>query len=260
MFPDASSRFLDMPSCRGWRASDVCRPMLGRSRAASQPAPRRRASSSPSIASMSQATTCGGSTGGPTAGRTGSIVKEFEADTNLRCCLVLDTSGSMDFGSDGTTKIEYARQARRGAWATWRSSRATRWACTAWPAGIVTQHPAAAQPGPPDDVFDVLEQARPAGRDPARAGAARTGRDDSPAGPDRHRLGPVRRAGGAPLAASSTCGSASTTWRSFTCSTRRSSTSISAGRCGSSTWKAARRSSPSRTRSPSGTTRRSAAT
>src|SRR5215467_7034143 len=25
-------------------------------------------------------------------------IKEFEADTNLRCCLVLDTSGSMGFG------------------------------------------------------------------------------------------------------------------------------------------------------------------
>src|SRR6201995_4622048 len=37
-------------------------------------------------------------------------VKEFEADTNLRCCLVLDTSGSMEFGSVGTTKIEYARK------------------------------------------------------------------------------------------------------------------------------------------------------
>src|SRR6266480_5064385 len=38
------------------------------------------------------------------------FVKEFEADTNLRCCLVLDTSGSMDFGSGGITKIEYARR------------------------------------------------------------------------------------------------------------------------------------------------------
>jgi uncharacterized protein (DUF58 family) len=37
-------------------------------------------------------------------------VKEFEADTNLRCCFVLDTSGSMDFGSAGVTKIEYARK------------------------------------------------------------------------------------------------------------------------------------------------------
>src|SRR5436309_12420980 len=38
------------------------------------------------------------------------FVKEFEADTNLRCCLVVDTSGSMDYGSAGTTKIEYARR------------------------------------------------------------------------------------------------------------------------------------------------------
>ena len=37
-------------------------------------------------------------------------VKEFEADTNLRCCIVLDTSGSMDFGSAGITKLEYARR------------------------------------------------------------------------------------------------------------------------------------------------------
>src|SRR5262249_31571722 len=37
-------------------------------------------------------------------------VKEFEADTNLRCCLVLDVSGSMDFGTGGLTKIDYARR------------------------------------------------------------------------------------------------------------------------------------------------------
>src|SRR5438045_6318911 len=38
------------------------------------------------------------------------FVKEFEADTKLRCFLVLDTSGSMDFGSVGVTKMEYARR------------------------------------------------------------------------------------------------------------------------------------------------------
>ncbi|MEM8669244.1 MAG: DUF58 domain-containing protein [Planctomycetota bacterium] len=37
-------------------------------------------------------------------------VKEFEADTNLRMCLVVDTSGSMAFGSGEVTKIEYARR------------------------------------------------------------------------------------------------------------------------------------------------------
>jgi uncharacterized protein (DUF58 family) len=37
-------------------------------------------------------------------------VKEFEADTNLRMCLVLDTSGSMGFGSQELTKMDYARR------------------------------------------------------------------------------------------------------------------------------------------------------
>ncbi len=38
-------------------------------------------------------------------------VKEFEADTNLRCCVVLDTSGSMAYASKGQmTKIDYARR------------------------------------------------------------------------------------------------------------------------------------------------------
>ncbi|MGB0761486.1 MAG: DUF58 domain-containing protein, partial [Rubripirellula sp.] len=37
-------------------------------------------------------------------------VKEFEADTNLRLCLVVDTSGSMGFGSGDVSKIEYARR------------------------------------------------------------------------------------------------------------------------------------------------------
>lgn len=44
-----------------------------------------------------------------TYGRTDRYyVKEFEADTNLRLCLVVDTSGSMNFGSVGMTKLEYA--------------------------------------------------------------------------------------------------------------------------------------------------------
>lgn len=37
-------------------------------------------------------------------------VKEFEADTNLRLCLVVDTSGSMNFASGNVSKIEYARR------------------------------------------------------------------------------------------------------------------------------------------------------
>jgi uncharacterized protein (DUF58 family) len=37
-------------------------------------------------------------------------IKEFEADTNLRLCLVVDTSGSMGFGEVGLTKFDYARR------------------------------------------------------------------------------------------------------------------------------------------------------
>lgn len=37
-------------------------------------------------------------------------IKEFEADTNLRLCLLIDTSGSMSFGAAGATRLDYARR------------------------------------------------------------------------------------------------------------------------------------------------------
>ena len=42
-------------------------------------------------------------------------IKEYEADTNLRLCLIVDVSGSMNFGPDGsnepgTTKLDFARR------------------------------------------------------------------------------------------------------------------------------------------------------
>lgn len=37
-------------------------------------------------------------------------IKEFEADTNLRLCLLIDASGSMGFGPIGTTRLDYARR------------------------------------------------------------------------------------------------------------------------------------------------------
>jgi len=37
-------------------------------------------------------------------------IKEFEADTNLRLCLLIDTSGSMGFGPKGSTRFDYARR------------------------------------------------------------------------------------------------------------------------------------------------------
>jgi uncharacterized protein (DUF58 family) len=37
-------------------------------------------------------------------------IKEFEADTNLRLCLLIDTSGSMEYGPVGATRLDYARR------------------------------------------------------------------------------------------------------------------------------------------------------
>ena len=37
-------------------------------------------------------------------------IKEFEADTNLRLCLLFDTSGSMGFGPTGATRLDYAKK------------------------------------------------------------------------------------------------------------------------------------------------------
>src|ERR1700677_2036073 len=37
-------------------------------------------------------------------------IKEFEADTNLRICLLIDASGSMAFGPPGATKLDFARR------------------------------------------------------------------------------------------------------------------------------------------------------
>lgn len=37
-------------------------------------------------------------------------IKEFEADTNLRLCLVVDTSGSMNYANGGQSKLEFAKK------------------------------------------------------------------------------------------------------------------------------------------------------
>lgn len=46
-----------------------------------------------------------------TWGRTDRFyIKEFEADTNLRLCLIVDSSGSMAFGENAATKLDFARR------------------------------------------------------------------------------------------------------------------------------------------------------
>ncbi len=90
------------------------------------------------------------------------FVKEFEADTNLRCCLVLDTSGSMDFGTTGITKIEYARRlAGSIGYLAAQQGDAVGLSCVA--GGMVRNIPPRRNPAHLMSVFDVLEQATPQG-------------------------------------------------------------------------------------------------
>src|SRR5687768_2390572 len=89
-------------------------------------------------------------------------VKEFETDTNLRCCLVLDTSGSMDFGSGGVTKMTYARRlAGTLGYLAVQQGDAVGLSCVA--KGIVRNIPPKRNPVHLMAVFDVLEETRPEG-------------------------------------------------------------------------------------------------
>ena len=90
------------------------------------------------------------------------FVKEFEADTNLRCCFILDTSGSMAFGSTGLTKIEYARKlAGSLGYLAVQQGDAVGLSCVA--AGVVRSMPPTRNPAHLRTFFDMLEQAKPEG-------------------------------------------------------------------------------------------------
>ncbi len=89
-------------------------------------------------------------------------VKETESDTNLRCCLVLDTSGSMDFGSEGVTKMEYARKvAGTLSYLAAQQGDAVGLYCVA--KGVVQSIPPRRSAAHLTHIFDTLEQARPDG-------------------------------------------------------------------------------------------------
>ncbi|MDC0935124.1 DUF58 domain-containing protein [Pirellulales bacterium] len=89
-------------------------------------------------------------------------VKEFEADTNLRCCLVLDTSGSMGFGSGEVTKLDYARKlAGALGYLAVQQGDAVGLTCVA--DGIVRDIPPRRNPAHLMHVFDTLEHVMPKG-------------------------------------------------------------------------------------------------
>ena len=96
-------------------------------------------------------------------------VKEYEADTNLRLCLVLDTSGSMRYGSAGgggtgraATKLEQGRRlAGALAYLAAQQGDAVGISCVA--DGLVTTLPARRSPAHLRLVLDAIEQADAAG-------------------------------------------------------------------------------------------------
>ena len=91
------------------------------------------------------------------------FVKEFEADTNLRCCLVVDTSGSMDYGSAGTTKIEYARKIA-AALGHLALSQGDAVGLSLVADGLIKNIPPRRNPAHLAGIFDALEDARPRGK------------------------------------------------------------------------------------------------
>ncbi len=89
-------------------------------------------------------------------------IKEFEADTNLRMVIVLDTSGSMDFGSVGITKFEYARRITAAlSYLAIQQGDAVGLACVAQ--GIVQNIPARRNPAHLTSLYDTLEGTQPQG-------------------------------------------------------------------------------------------------
>src|SRR5947208_6881072 len=89
-------------------------------------------------------------------------VKEFEADTNLRCCFILDTSGSMAFGSAGVSKIEFARKlAGSLGYLAVQQGDAVGISCVA--KGVTRSLPPSRNPAHLRTFFDILEQAKPEG-------------------------------------------------------------------------------------------------
>lgn len=89
-------------------------------------------------------------------------IKEFEADTNLRVVFVLDTSGSMDFGSVGVTKLQYAKQVTAAlSYLAIQQGDAVGLACVA--KGIVQNIPPRRNPAHLTTIYDSLEDVNPQG-------------------------------------------------------------------------------------------------
>ena len=224
MFPDRHPELSDPACSRGWRGFRSLRG--GRCRGAFRAGiPARiagRASNSPSIGNTCRETTCGGSIGGRMAGRIGSSSRSSRPTPTCGAAWWSIPAGRWGLARPGCSKLEYARRiAGALGHLALQQGDAVGLSCVA--GGIVRNIPPKRNPSHLMTVFDVLEQTQPQGQ--------------TQLVPVLHELAetisqralvviisdlfvePAELA----LAASSTCGSASTTRRSSICSIRRSS-------------------------------------
>jgi len=90
-------------------------------------------------------------------------MKEFEADTNLRCYLVLDCSGSMQFAGDGTSKFDLARRlAATLAYILVHQGDSVGLMC--FSDGILRDIPPRHTPGHLAHIYDAMNQVNPTGK------------------------------------------------------------------------------------------------
>jgi len=90
-------------------------------------------------------------------------MKEFEADTNLRCYIVLDCSNSMSFSTDHGSKFEYARRlAATLAYILVHQGDSVGLLCFA--DGAVRDIPPRRAPSHLKHIFDTLGDVKPAGK------------------------------------------------------------------------------------------------
>ena len=121
-------------------------------------------------------------------------VKQFEEDTNLRCTLLVDVSGSMRYGRGAMNKFEYgATIACSLAYLLLRQQDSV--GCVSFDEKVRTIVPLRAKRNHLESILQALEVTHAPRQDRPLPHPPRGGRDFSPAGNDDPRLRPVFAAG-----------------------------------------------------------------
>ena len=97
-------------------------------------------------------------------GRTDKFfIKEFEADTNLRCVIIFDTSNSMAFEAEHGTKFDYARRLA-ATMAYMLVQQGDMVGLTTFNENTILEVPAKSSPVHMKTIFETLDQSAPTGK------------------------------------------------------------------------------------------------